>query len=1225
MGRPERHLDPNAGPLHRFAHDLRALRNAAGRPSYRELSRRAHFSVTALSEAAGGEVVPTLAVVLGYVAACGGDRAEWASRWHRLVAELTPAPPQPADDEPAAPYLGLATFQPADADRFFGRDDLVEEVCERLAADRFVALFAPSGAGKSSLLRAGLLPAIAGGAVTGGRDWPHVLMTPGGHPVEELALQLADLSKVAAGPLRDALTADPVGLCLALRQVLVGRPRSAWVLVVVDQFEEVFTLCQDEGERSAFISMLVAATGEPSARVVLGVRADFYARCGTYPDLVAALRNRQILVGPMTDDGLRQAITGPARGAGLKVESALVEVAVRDCHGQPGALPLLSHALLETWRRRRGPALTLAAYTSAGGVKGAIAQTAERLYAGFDPPRQQLVRDVFLRLTAFGEGTEDTRRRATPAELLDGRDVNAVAEVLRGLTAARLVTVDEDCVTVAHEALIVGWPRLRGWLTEDRDLLRAYRRLTEAAAEWDQHGREVSYLYRGARLAAWDGRPTDRLNNLEDAFLAASRLRDTRERNARRRRTRAALTALGAIVAVLSMLAAVALVQARRANAERNLASSRQLVAEARNQLQYDPPNAVSMARRAYLTRPTIEAEMVLRQAIADYRVRGTVPVGSARALAVAFSPDSRRLAAAGADGAVRVWAWNGRTVSGPPTILRGHDGDVMCAVFSPDGRALATAGADGTIRVWAADGTGTPRELRGHDGAVWALTYSPDGSRLASAGNDKTIRLWEAAGGAAPVVLQGHQGVTTGVAFTPDGRLLASASHDRTVRIWDLATRTTVTVLRGPQAATKILAFTADGTRLYASSSDGAAYVWPTSGGEPQTTFRGHQGTVEGLALSGDGRWLATSSDDTTVRVWPASGGGDPLVLRGHNRMVWSVAFSPDGSRLASAGEDGMVRIWDPLGAGDPTLLRGHEGASWTAAFSPDGHRVFSGGQDGTVRVWNLAHGGEPTVLRGHDRDVYGLAVSADGRRVASAGEDGTVRVWDTAGTGDPVVLRGHERAVCAAAFSPDGRRLASVGNDGTLRIWDSTGAGHPIVRAGGSKYLRSVAFSRDGRHIATAANDGTVKIWNSSGTGEPLVLRGHEGLVWSVAFSPDGRWLASSGNDGTIRVWPADGRKPARVLRGHQGFVWYVAFSPDGRWLASSGKDGSLRVWPASGSGPAVIYRGFGASVETFAFSPDSSRLVTTHDDGTVRVWRCDACLPTNRVLALATAADR
>lgn len=1218
MGRPERKIDPEAGPLERFAHDLRLLRESAGRPSYRELSKRAAFSVTALSEAAGGQIVPTLAVVLGYVKACGGDPAEWETRWRELLAALTPAGPAVQKDVEPAPYLGLATFEAADERWFFGRRELVDDMRERLSEQALLALFAPSGAGKSSLLRAGLLPAVAHSGEELG-----VLMTPGDHPVEALAVLLATRMDLAAASVHQALTSGPTGLRLTLRQLLANRAGAAGVLLVVDQFEEVFSLCRDEDERRAFIGMLVAATGEPGVRIVLGARADFYARCATYPEMVAVLRDRQMLIGPMSEENLREVIAGPARQAGLRVESALVEVAVKDCHGEPGPLPLLSHALLETWRRRKGSVLTLADYAAAGGVQGAIARTAEQVYAALDPVQQRLAREVFLRLTAYGEGTGDTRRRATPAELLGGRDPQAMAVVLSRLTEARLVTTDLDCVTVAHEALIAGWPRLRTWLAEDRDLLRAHRRLTEAAAEWERHGREDGYLYRSARLAHWQDQPLDRLNNVETAFLTASRRQEMRERTMRLRRIRLAFFGLTAAVTVVSVLAVVALTQVRRATAERDLASSRQLTAEARGQLQLDPARAVTLARRAYAVRATPDAEMVLRQAVADYRIRGTASLGGAKAYSVAFSPDGTRLAATGSDGAVRVWTWNGRTVTEPPLVLHGHEGDVWFAAFSSDGRQLATAGADGTIRIWPADGRGVPRQLRGHEGIVWTVAFSPDGSRLASAGADTTIRVWDTRRAIEPVVLRGHRGIASGVAFAPDGRTLASASHDRTVRIWDLRTHVTRALLRGPLDATKTLVFDRAGTRLYASSIDGAVWAWSTRGGDAQATWRGHQGTVEGLALSPDGRWLATTSDDTTVRVWPATGDGEPLVLHGHHHRVWSVAFSPDGTRLVSAAEDGRILVWDPRGAGDPIVLRGHGGAVWRAVLSPDARTVYSGGVDGILRVWNLARPGPAVTVRGHHGDILGLTVSTDGRRVATNSLDGTVRVWDTAGAAAPVVLRGPPEGVWGAAFSPDGRRVAGVG-DSVLRIWDTAGHGKPWTLDAKAEKLVHVAYSPDGKRLATAGKDGTIRVWDDAGNGKPAILRGHDGYVYAVAFSPDGTRLGSVGIDGTVRIWPLTGNAQPTTLRGHRGFVWQLSYSSDGRWLISAGKDGTVRVWNTAANSFPVTYSGFGASVESVDIGPDGTRMATAHDDGTVRVWRCDACAPIADVLAVARRLD-
>ncbi|WP_327234040.1 WD40 repeat domain-containing protein [Streptomyces sp. NBC_01317] len=1152
--------------------------------------------------------------------ACGGDRAAWEQRWLLLTAELAAGESvEPVAALADAPYLGLATFEPADAERFFGRERLVGELCARLAESPFLAVFGASGAGKSSVLRAGLLPAVRAGGVEGGRHWPTVLLVPGERPVDELAVHLANLNNIAAGSLAHALTTAPEGIRLTIRQTLSGLPETACLLIVVDQFEEAFTLCHDEGERARFVDLLVAAAGEPRARVVIGTRADFYARCAEHAGLVAALDGRQVLIGPLDEADLRQVVAGPAKREGVRVEPELVEAVVNDALGQPGALPLVSHALLETWRTRRGTALTAAGYRAAGGVRGAIAQSAERVYGTLDETQRRLCGHLFVRLTALGEGTEDTRRRAPRAELLGGPEREAVSVVLDRLIAARLVTVDEESVTVAHEALIRGWPRLRAWLAEDRELLRAHRRLTQAAAEWEQHGRDDGDLFQGARLLAWDGRSLERFNDVERAFLDAGRSRRASERRGRRRRVRIGVAMFAAVVAVVGALGGAALVQSDRTAVERDRAESRQLAAEARSALRTDPRGAWLLARRAYATSPTAEAEAVLRQAVADDRTAAVVRGRDGRMLGVAISPDGSRLVGTSENGAVRIWGWSDGRVSGDaPRVLRGHRGEVWSPAFTPDGRRLATAGLDSTVRVWDLSGRQRPVVLRGHRGPVRKVAFSPDGRRVASAGDDGTVRVWDAAGRGKPQVLRGRQGGVLAVAFSAAGRHMVTGGKDGTVRIWDTTGKTDPVVLRGHQDDVKSLAFSPDGTRIASAGIDGTARVWDTSGKTDPVVLRGHGGTVEGVAFSPDGRQVATASDDATLRVWNPSGGGNPVVLRGHGAVVWGASFSPDGTRLASVSTDGTVRVWDPRGPGAPLVLRGHEDAAWTVSVGDGGRRVASGGQDGTVRIWDRAPGRAARVLRGHKGEVLGLTVSRDGRTVASGGQDGTVRIWDLVGADRPVVLTGSAKGAWSVALSPDGRRVAGVDGSGGLRIWPLDGASRPralLLRAGDTVF-RSVSFSPDGRRVAAGGDDGAVRIWDSERGGTPRVLRGHGGLVWSAAFSPDGRKLASVANDGLVRIWDlARGGEPL-VLHGHQGFAWSVAFSPDGQWVASAGKDGTVRLWRTDVGGEAVTFGDFGTSVESIAFVSGGQNLVTAHGDGTVRLWRCSACEPVERL---------
>lgn len=1218
MPRPERPLGPGDEVLTAFAAELRLLRKKAGSSGYRELARRAHYSASTLSEAAGGRELPSLAVTLAYVEACGGDRAEWETRWRSVAATLAASAARNGDmdaaDDEEPPYVGLAAFQPEDAERYFGRERMIDELVTTLGRHRLVVVFGASGSGKSSLLRAGLLGG-ARGAAPGGEAGPALLFTPGPHPLQECAVHLAGLTGKLAGAVHAELAADPDGLHLLAQQALADQPPAAELLIVVDQFEEIFTLCQDGRERDRFITSLMAATRAANSRtrVVLGIRADFYPHCVEHPDLLDALRQAQVPVSPMSTDELRRAITQPATRAGHIVEGALLAVVVADVSGRSGVLPLVSHALLETWRRRRGNALTLAGYESAGGIHGALTQTAESVYRRLDPAQQLLAKSIFQRLVVPGEGTEDTKRRVDRDEFDADRDTAAVLDTL---ARARLLTLGNETVELTHEALIRSWPRLREWIVEDRELFRAHRRLTEATAEWNQHDRDPGLLYRGARLTFWRDQSHDFLNELERAFLTSSLDRAARELQTHRRRIRLTVVGLSMVFVLLSGLTVVALRQADQAADERELAFSRQLVAHATGQLPLDPELSLLLARKAYQVRPTEEAAAMLRQATLESRVLTTFRDHQDQVNGVAFSPGGRWAASTSDEGTVRLRATSG---DDEQLVLRGHGARVLGVAFNPDGRWVASGGADRTVRVWPVTGDSDPVVLRGHEGDVEGVTFSPDGVYVAGAGGDGIIRIWRSVGDGAPLVLRGHDGQVWDVAFSPDGRRLASAGGDGTIRIWEWSTGTTLLVLRGHESTVKGVAFSPDGEQVVSGSIDGTVRVWRTTGDGVPVVLSGHEDTVEAVAFSPDGRQVASTGNDGTVRVWPTGGAGDSVVLLGHRGPTWSVDFSPDGERVLSGGDDGTVRVWRAHGVGDPIVLRGSDRCLWSVDFSLDG-RVVGGGDDGTVRVWPIAGDGAPVVLSGHSGTVNSVDFSPDGRRVASASDDGTIRIWPDEGGGEPTVLRGHEGVVWDVAFSPDGRRVVSGGRDGTVRVWSAGDSGEPIVLRGDQAQVRGVAFSPDGRHVASAGYDGTVRIWQADGAGEPVVLRGHQGWVLSVAFSPDGEHLVSTGDDGTVRVWRwAAGVDPV-VLRGHQGLVWSVAFSPDGRWVASVGNDRTVRVWEWQAAANAVVFAEFSASVEDVAFSSDGARLAAARGEGTVTLWQCDVCGPIEQVLTLA-----
>jgi WD40 repeat protein/DNA-binding XRE family transcriptional regulator len=1181
-----------------------------------------------------------------------------------------------------SPYRGLAAFGEQDAPFFFGREAATGQVLDRmsqhLAGTGLLMVSGVSGAGKSSLLRAGVLPRIraAGLAVAPGAAWwPWVVFTPTRAPLDELALRVAPLAGADAAAVRRGLAADPGGFALTARQAALTRPAGPAgdgdgavagrdqppplrrLLLVVDQFEEVFTQCAEEGQRQAFITALHAAATAadgpdraPAALVVLGVRADFEARCADYPQLAGAVQDRY-LVTAMTGRQLRMAITEPAKKADSMVDGDLTEVLLAEVHtrrpGTSGAgmLPLLSHALDQAWRSRTGQVLTLADYERTGGIDGAVASSAQRAYDGLTAGQQAAARQVFTRLTATSAEGVDSADRATKAELTDGKtaaEAQDVETVLEAFAAERLLTLATDTVEISHEALLTAWPLLRDtWLAETHADRIARTRLHATAADWDRHSRDRSYLYTGTLLAAAtetaarigaDPARHPPLSQTERDFLHTS---NHAHRRAVRRR-QAVTAGLLALTLVAVTAAGIAVHNAATTSHQHAIALSRQLAAESLNIDGTNPVTARRLAVAAWAVFPTGQAKSAMTALLAEQQQQGMLPAGPSTVFAVVFGRSGKLLATADADGTVRLWNPATRHAVGAPIHASARHG-VHGVAFSPNGTLLATADGDGTVRLWniaTRRPVGAPLHASGKTKnryGVRAVAFSRDGTLLATGGADGAVRLWNTATRrpiGAPLHASARYGVY-GVAFSRDGTLLASVGGDNTVRLWHTATRRPVS---GPHRTGSGqvfggggVAFSPNGKLLASAGADGTVRLWHTATGRPagaplQRSVPGFG--VYGVAFSPDGTLLVAADGDGTMPLWnPATGRRVRAPIQATNPLsgVHGVAFSPNGTLLASALGDGTMPLWNPATGrliGAPFQISGGVAA---VAFSRDGTLLAAGDGDGTVRLWVPVTGQPARAPIQTGSAPYGgvwtAAFSPDGK-LATALADGTVRLWNPA-TGrpaGPTLHVGHGGSV--VAFSPRGTLLATAGGDNMVRLWNPATGRRVTAPLRASSYggAHGVAFSRDGTLLASSGGDGTVRLWNPA-TGRPVRAPLQTGTgpytgVYTVAFSPDGKLLAAGCGDGTVRLWnPATGH-PVATLRitSAQRSALGVAFSPDGKLLVTGAGDGTVRAWNPATRQPvgAPIQTGAQDPIFVLVFSRDGKLLASGGLDGAVRVWQ-------------------
>jgi WD40 repeat protein/serine/threonine protein kinase len=1155
--------------------------------------------------------------------------------------------------EPENPYKGLRAFQVADEQDFFGRDRLIQKLLTKMESngqhERFMAVVGPSGSGKSSLVKAGLIPALWRGALPGSEKWYIVEMMPSTKPLDELEIALTRISADQGINFGEQLQRDENGLLRSARMILPEDDSE--LLLVIDQFEEVFTLIEDEDLRSEFLNLLHCAVTDSRSRVrvVVTLRADFYDRPLHYPEFGELVRNRMETVLPLSVDELEQAILQPANRVGVKFEEGLAATIIQDVHYQPGALPLLQYALTELFEVRKNRNLTYEGYQEVGRAVGALAKRAEEVYAELDEKGGEEVQQMFLRLVTLGEGVEDTRRRVERTELLAIADnPDLMDEIIDTYANYRLLSLDNDLETrhptveIAHEALLREWERLGEWLNENRTDILFQRQLAHAAGDWDKSERDESYLLRGVRLDefdAWREKTELNLTGVENAFLDASitawdqEKAETAKRAAREamleKRTQTVLRWLVGVFLVAAVVSAWLAVSANRSGQEAQLnayalatsvliaeqSAEEEAVARAtaeaaeynalmaasigfasQAELQMIGPNperAVLLALEAIENYPyTWQAERALGQAVLNHNLIIEYKHGATLSNAD-ISPDETRILTAG-DGVVMIWDYlTGEVIhaldaQGDSGFLRGW--------WSPNGDRILTHGASTVTEVWDAATGDLLLSISEHEG--YYADWSPDGSRIHTSYSfvQDNVMVWDAETGEKLLTLPGNLGLIKYAFWSPDGKNIATTNG----KVWDAETGEELFSLPGFEDKIdnrlQLIAFYSQNGAFLAGGYQGGGpgIIWDANTGEQLNSFSGHSGSLHIFWSPQMDRILTVSADDGVAKIYDAQSGDDLFTLAGTSGFHG--AWSPDGSRILTAGEEGDLIVWDAQTGKKLLVMKISTGEIGSFEWFSSGDRILSTDAFGSAKVWDVSQTAEKSIGCQPDCpfSYYGGWASAvgwspSGEKIARGFMGGMIKIWEIA-SGQEVITMQYE----------------------------------PVSDDYASGGVQSVVWSPNGDYLLTSGNDGTTRVWDASSGEELFMLPGNpeESVDFDLyaVWSPDGsRILTASAKDGAAQVWDisnafdagTDGIEILQTFEEHIPFS--ASWSPDGTRIVTSdlaSEFGSAKVWDAA-TGKVLLDlfpEDFGFGISGVAWSPDGSRIATFSGDGLGRIWDAD-----------------
>ncbi|WYD79431.1 MAG: hypothetical protein V8K32_08920 [Candidatus Electrothrix gigas] len=1140
------------------------------------------------------------------------------NRRNAVVAYMIPAnvlitafPEMEKLSRPANPYRGLEAFREKDANLYFGREQTITRVQQVIADQPFAAVIGASGSGKSSVVFAGLVPVLRQSG-----DWLIAHCRPKNQPLYELAACLIPLlydDPLMRSEITEVLdkkfSTGSITLTSIIRQIC-EKHEAQYFLLIIDQFEELFTLNADKELIRQYIDLLLECLHTKQFTVLCTMRADFFAAAVSNPALAQALDSYAPIILPQLDEqGLREAVEQPASSLGVRFADGLVDLIIRDVGQEPGSLPLLEFCLTQLWERQEFREINHDAYKAIGGVQQALANHADAVYGEFAEKEREQLRHIFLKLVRPGQGTEDTRQVAS---------VGQIAEEYRGLITRladkRLLVTGrdeergEETVEVVHEALIRRWQTLRQWVDEEREFLVWQEKLQVLLGQWEESGKDEGALLRGVPLdeaLRWRETHTVHLTDGEREFTEVSEQFREKVKKAKEKQRRRNITSLVIGLAIAVLLSLFSVVQWRNAEQERQHAVEQKGIAE---------------VKTAEAEQQTLEANYNLAKAFEE------MALAALRKAQEDHYNESYQQSVLFTSTALNQNIKPDKFALKPESIGALFESPVFNAALS---------------ELWVAEN---------HENAV--VFFSPDGQPIiASYDNNNTVRLWNVAIEKEVAIFRGDEEAFIDIIFSPDRKPIVSTFDRNRLQLWNLVSGKKLAVFKGfdghkgfddPKEFGGFMVtrrtFSPDG-KIFAASlwkesgnmglPHNPFQIWDVASGRELVIFKGHEGFITSLSFSSDGKKILSGSMDGTAKLWDVASGKELITFREHESGILDTTFSPDGKTIASASgglirwvtgrhnRDYTIRLWETDSGKELTVFKGHEGRIDDITFSPDGRILASASSDNTIRLWDVASGEELTVFKAHEGESTGITFSPDGRTLASASSDNTVRLWNVANEQKRTVFKGDDEAlITAVSFSPDGKKLAlaaTIGNTfgaitGVSQLWDiATGKKEFSI------YLElslthdvSVTFSPDGKMLALVHKN-TIQLLNVDSGRELAVFKGHdEYRITKVSFTPDGKIITAISDDGIFTLWDVTSGKELSVSKGHEEGGYDTLFSIDEQriWDSSiSGKD--ILLLDIKSGQELVVLKGHDDEVTCTAFSPDGMTLASASDDHTIRLW--------------------